>query len=52
MAKLNKCKRCGGDAHIIKMDGDWIATCKQCDNNYHGCDYKPWTRKHWNEQNS
>ena len=56
--KLANCKRCGGEAHIYndggpgyKNKGDWIAACKQCDNEYHGCDVKSWTTKHWNDAN-
>lgn len=62
--KLAKCRRCGGDAELYNTGkkatsgnfkgswtGDWVAACKQCDNEYHGCDYKPWTVKNWNKQN-
>lgn len=48
---LAKCKECGGDAKIEKVDGDYVASCKQCSNEYHGCDYKPMTTKGWNKQN-
>jgi len=55
--KLAKCKRCGGDARIYNngsdgKSGDWIAECRQCNNEYHGCDIKRWTIEHWNEHNA
>lgn len=49
--KLAQCKSCGGDAEIKKIDGDWVAQCKQCNNEFYGSDYKPWTVENWNKQN-
>jgi hypothetical protein len=49
--KLKPCKKCGGDAEVVKIDGDWVAQCKQCNNEYHGCDVKQWTTKEWNKLN-
>jgi hypothetical protein len=49
--KLKQCKKCGGDADIKNIDGDWVAQCKQCDNEFHGCDIKKWTTQKWNKLN-
>ena len=62
--KLAKCKKCGGEAKIYNTGkkatsgnfkgyytGDWIVSCKQCDNEYHGCDHKPMSVSGWNKGN-
>jgi len=51
VVKLKLCSKCKGRAHIIKRNGDYVACCLQCNNEYNGCDIKPLTVKNWNKNN-